>query len=655
MTRPSSPPEADGAPGSSPPASDASPRSADEKVDPLLGTILAGRYRVERLLGSGGMGAVYRAAHVHMRKLVALKVLHREMTYMPEVVARFEREAVAAARIEHPNVAAATDFGRLEDGTFYLVLEYVEGQSLGSLLASTGPLPAERALHITRQIADALGAAHAADIVHRDLKPDNVMLVEREGERDFVKVLDFGIAKVRLEGKDSQQLTQLGTIFGTPQYMSPEQAAGQVVDARSDLYTLGLILYEMLSGASPFNDDDMIVLLTRQMTAPPPPLPSDVPPAVRALVERLLAKAPAQRYGSAAELIAAIDGCLSGSLRPGPLSGGQPGRVDELGFSATVLNVPGPAPGAIPAAQLPRVSAERSSWIVRAQTQLTGWVRRSQTVLTRRLTLRGRVVPVWALAVPVLALLVVVGALTWSSAPDVGPAAASAPPSLAERIGEKIGMGPSLDDLMRRARTGDRTALAELVARPDAERSAQEWLALGHGQAKIYLHSQSVESYRQAVAKDAALGADPELLGNVRQAALSPASSDAAFALLQQLGPQAAEVLYALATETDPKQAAVAKRAEQLLDTPEVRKQVSPALDVLLKLRRAKGCVAYKKLLPDVEQHGDERAAARLKKITAVRKGCGFFGLEDCYSCLRAGKTLQQALSAAEARRAPSL
>src|SRR5690606_23745277 len=163
--------------------------------DPLIGRILAERYRVTRLLGSGGMGAVYRAEHVHMRKAVALKVLHREMTAMPEVVARFEREAVAAARIEHPNVAAALDFGQLEDGAFYLVLEYIEGRSLSAALDAEGPFAPLRAVHITRQVAEALAAAHDAGVVHRDLKPDNIMLVERDGDPDFAKVLDFGIAK----------------------------------------------------------------------------------------------------------------------------------------------------------------------------------------------------------------------------------------------------------------------------------------------------------------------------------------------------------------------------------------------------------------------------------------------------------------------------
>ncbi|HEY3497193.1 MAG TPA: serine/threonine-protein kinase, partial [Polyangiaceae bacterium] len=166
---------------------------ADSARDSYVGRVLAGRYRILEPLGAGGMGVVYRAEHVHMRKPVALKILHQHMTLMPEVVARFEREAVAAARIEHANVAAALDFGRFDDGSFYLALEYVEGRSLGDVV-EIGPLPTPRALLIARQIADGLAAAHAAGIVHRDLKPDNVLLERRSDGSEAAKVLDFGVA-----------------------------------------------------------------------------------------------------------------------------------------------------------------------------------------------------------------------------------------------------------------------------------------------------------------------------------------------------------------------------------------------------------------------------------------------------------------------------
>src|SRR5580704_535990 len=190
------------------------------------GTVIAERYRVDSLLGEGGMGKVYAAEHVHMRKQVAIKVLHPEMSTTPEVVARFEREAVAAGKIAHPNVAAATDFGRLEDRSFFLVLEYVAGVDLRAVLRR-GQVAPESAVHILRQITSAVGAAHAAGIVHRDLKPENIMLVDRDGDPDFVKVLDFGIAKIDAIGMNEgpsrssasgpsseQPLTKLGAVFG---------------------------------------------------------------------------------------------------------------------------------------------------------------------------------------------------------------------------------------------------------------------------------------------------------------------------------------------------------------------------------------------------------------------------------------------------------
>src|SRR5262245_61677646 len=247
----------------------------------LVGQVLSERYRIESVLGEGGMGAVYMAQHVLMRKRLAVKVLHPEMTRLPEMVARFEREAMAAAHIEHPNVAAATDFGKLENGAFFLVLEYVEGSSLRDLIEK-GPLPPRRALHIAHQIASALARAHALGIVHRDLKPENVMLVARDGDPDFVKVLDFGIAKVPVgelasRGASSdggQVLTQLGMVYGTPEYMAPEQALGQEVDARADLYALGAILFEMLAGVRPFDAESKVTLLGMKVTSDPPAIAS---------------------------------------------------------------------------------------------------------------------------------------------------------------------------------------------------------------------------------------------------------------------------------------------------------------------------------------------------------------------------------------------
>ena len=213
----------DASPASAPPAP-ASDAQASSGTSIVPGTVVAGRYRVESLLGEGAMGAVYLVEHVHMRKHYALKVLLAEARENPEIVTRFEREAIAAAHIDHPNVVAASDFGTSEDGFFFLVLEYIKGESLRELV-ERGPIPVERVLEIAIQIGAALTKAHGMGIVHRDLKPDNVMLVPREGEPDLVKVLDFGIAKVPSLGRGGKEraLTVAGSIFGTPESGPPQR------------------------------------------------------------------------------------------------------------------------------------------------------------------------------------------------------------------------------------------------------------------------------------------------------------------------------------------------------------------------------------------------------------------------------------------------
>ena len=293
-------------------------QSHDAAPDALVGTVVAGRYRIERLLGSGGMGAVYCAEHVHMRKTVALKVLHKELAGVNEVVARFEREAIAASRIEHPNVAPATDFGKLDDGSFYLVLEYVDGKSLRELIAE-GPLAWERAVAIARQIVSALVAAHAAGIVHRDLKPDNVMLVAQQDGSERVKVLDFGIARVTLSSdaaRDATHLTKVGAVMGTVAYMSPEQALGDEVDERTDLYALGVIIHEMISGRVPFDADSAAQILAKQITEKPPALPPGPPAALGTLVAELLGKTRVERPPSARAVLERLEGL--GTLSSAP-------------------------------------------------------------------------------------------------------------------------------------------------------------------------------------------------------------------------------------------------------------------------------------------------------------------------------------------------
>jgi serine/threonine protein kinase len=279
--------------------------ASKERAAALVGRTISDRYRLVELLAMGAMGAVYRAEHLLMRKEVAIKVLHPESENFPELVTRFEREAVAGAHIDHPNVASASDFGTFDGESRFLVQEFVPGDNLHDLV-KRGPLPAPRATLIARELAAALGAAHAKGIVHRDVKPRNVMILDREGG-PVVKLIDFGLAKVPVEALSTaaqdpdavhRSLTNAGVVMGTVAYMAPETAFGmRAVREPADLYSLGLILYEMLTGRHPFQADDPAVLFALQRAEPPPPLkvrnPAvDVPAALERVVMRLLEKDP---------------------------------------------------------------------------------------------------------------------------------------------------------------------------------------------------------------------------------------------------------------------------------------------------------------------------------------------------------------------------
>jgi serine/threonine-protein kinase len=272
--------------------------------DPLIGrTVADGRYEVLARLGTGGMGTVYRVRQHPLERMAVLKLIHREMASDATAVGRFEREMRVTAAIEHPHTVRVYDFGQI-DGQPFLAMEYLAGRSLRQTLDRGGALPAERVASIGVQVAKALGAAHRVGVVHRDLKPDNIMLVDGYGERDFVKVLDFGIARSLDQGGAGFR-TKVGAIIGTPAYMSPEQASNVPLDARSDLYSLGVVLYEALSGSPPFAGESITALLYAHASVAPPPLPPRVPrpPGLEAAIFRLLSKDPAMRPGSADETI----------------------------------------------------------------------------------------------------------------------------------------------------------------------------------------------------------------------------------------------------------------------------------------------------------------------------------------------------------------
>ncbi len=307
----------------------------------LVGRVISERYRVEAVLGRGGMGAVLRCHHLGLHRDVAVKLLHPDLAADTEIAARFEREATSASRLDHPNCVRVLDFGAWQPApgapvAKYLAMQLLEGKELADLLGQ--PLGATRSIALVRQILAGLEHAHAQGIVHRDLKPENVFVTRDHTGAETLKLVDFGIAKITEGEGANAKLTRMGLVFGTPQYMSPEQAAGGVVDLRSDLYTTGVILYEMLAGLPPFLSDDAMVLLRMHLFDVPPPLPDSVPKALRDVVLKLLEKDRAARFASATEVLAAIADAEAQAAASSVMPVG--GTYREIGIAPTVFRAP---------------------------------------------------------------------------------------------------------------------------------------------------------------------------------------------------------------------------------------------------------------------------------------------------------------------------
>ena len=277
------------------------------------GEIIGGRYRVERLLGKGGFGAVYRATHVTTGQELVLKVLKPHLTDDETQIKRFLQEARTASRLSHPHTVRVYDFGQTDAGHLYLAMELLQGMELGQVLIQEGTLPPARAIHIALGVLKSLAEAHGAGLVHRDLKPDNIFLCNVHGEEDFVKVIDFGIAKPIEQGDDGG-LTRTGFTVGTPKYMSPEQVLNKGVEGRSDLYALGVILYQCLSGELPLNGPSPVEIMMAQVQQEPPALSlvcqQELPAGLEAVVMRALRKAPGQRFVDAEDMRAALEEVL---------------------------------------------------------------------------------------------------------------------------------------------------------------------------------------------------------------------------------------------------------------------------------------------------------------------------------------------------------
>jgi serine/threonine-protein kinase len=575
--------------------------AARAQSDPLIGELIDDRYRIERVLGTGGTGTVYLAEHVMMEKRVALKVLHATHAVVSSAMDRFQREAIALARIEHPNVVSASDFGKLKNGAYYLALEYVEGVSLGDVLGNEGRLDRDRAVSIAYQIGSALQAAHSQGIVHRDLKSHNVMITQ-SGGHEIVKVLDFGLAKLRSKLTQGSISMSLGQVFGTPHYMAPEQITGEGVDHRVDLYALGVILYEMLAGTRPFDAGDVREVLSQQATQEPAPLPDTVPSSLRTLVARLMAKDKEQRPASAEEVMTELQPLLRPSM-------------------SSLVSIPP---------------------VLRRQIQIGSWA-----------------FPLWVLALPAVAFvfLFVLG-LVFTGKDDAAMATeapASTPTRMAEPAPvEKPGAtAPApTPELLAGAEFGDENALKTLLEIPAQRRDRDLWLVLAKGEMAQERPEAAMKLLREAVSAKPELANDEELSRLVRLGANDAEGSKIALATAAEaLGSRGTDILFSVWADTK-RRTPITALAEHYLQQKEVVAHASPALKLALDLREDFDCDKARTLLGEVQKVGDTRALNPLAKLRKKR-GCGAGKRLDCYPCLRDDDLLETAIAAAADRPGP--
>jgi serine/threonine-protein kinase len=579
----------------------------------MIGRVLSDRYRIDSVIASGAFGSVYLGAHLHMHKKVAIKILHPEVENFPELVERFEREAVAGAHISHPNVAVASDLGKFDGDSYFLVQEYVPGKTLRELMKS-GPMPAERAAYIARQIADGLAAAHRHRIVHRDLKPSNIMIVD--DANDFVKLIDFGFARVPIEElphipKGDQgphwEMSQAGVVFGSVSYMAPDAFLGmRNVDERSDLYALGVIFYEMLAGQHPFDVNlpaAELFKLQRQQT--PPPLREKNPDCdasadLEWVIMRLLAKKPEERYQDAASVAAAIDGAMQG------LQGFARRRESHR------------APGPLPAAS-GSVSAAAASLVGREPSKRAG---RSWSWW-----LGGAL----ALCAIVAAVAVFGRRAARNEAEVVAPSAPSA--TLAAASASAAVVAPTVSAAPVEAAS----AAAAAKTGPDPKR---EFLDAANGPP-----SQAVETWLRVLGADEKALTDPELqqktVALLGRADLRDKSTLKVFEkLASDSGELGLDVLYRILEEQP------TSRAAQVAIVFLYREasRASPALHVTLDIRRV-SCSRKFLQLDRAAKDGDERTLRELEKLhppgCVVRKGA---------CCVRSEPRLEQTVAQIRAR-----
>ena len=432
-----------------------------------VGTVLEGAYRITRLIGEGGMGAVYEAVQLRLNKRVAIKLMARDLASNREALARFHREAEITSHLGHPHLVTVMDFGQAESGEPYLVMEYLEGEDLDHRLRRVGRMPVDAVVHVVKQVASALNAAHDQGVVHRDLKPGNVFLLQIPGEPDFVKVLDFGISKMKAA---RTQLTKASAVMGTPNYMSPEQATGMVeeVDHHTDQWSLACIAWEMLLGRGPFVADEVAAVLYQIINLNPHPLAPRVPglpQAVETVLRRALSKQPAERFPSMREFSRALEAVTSGraaDATPVPVAASPATPANAtIGYGATPVP---PKPARQPAVQEPRDARKADL----ARVALRNWINpirgiaarakeQARSAMGRSMARFGGIKPIYAVVTAASVLLLFGAFLLFRSSPTSGPAAPSTahpvvtplpqptPPVVTPEITENNPAGAGLD------------------------------------------------------------------------------------------------------------------------------------------------------------------------------------------------------------------
>ncbi|MFK7984602.1 MAG: serine/threonine-protein kinase [Sandaracinaceae bacterium] len=560
------------------------PDSDGESYSGWVGRVVDGRYRIDGLLGEGGMGAVFEAEHLKLLKQVALKVIHPEFAGDGEGAERFAREAMASAQMDHPHIAGAIDYGTLAEGGAYLVMQFVRGVSLREAIEGDGALGWVGACEVGAQIADALSAAHKRKIVHRDLKPDNVMLEPRDDGSTLVKVLDFGIARVADEkiATGGPALTRVGTVIGTPGYMAPEQALGEPVDYRVDIYALGLVLFEMVTGDKLYDLDDLTAIVTRQLT-------EDAP--------RVSERAP--------DVPADLDDLIAAMLTKD--RDGRPGSVGEVrdALKALLLN-----------ATLQRVASGEHALPMLSATELAG-AARDPTPL--RVELQSEVAaPAVAAAKPSAA-----------KASDQGAkeAAAHAPTALPSRA-ERRAAATARTQLSREGATSPISAAARIPFGARIAAGCVGLVMMVTVLGSVLLFAFGGEDLSEIVKREHSGGTvvvvDDEPAAEPEPAPDAPT-------------PIPGELLQANADLLVSDRSATRRRAARTVLRYEPREAVPVYLVTIAQLEQARRCESRKQRVIQLQELGDLRALPVLERLAdAPRNGCGnVFRRYDCHRCMR--------------------